>query len=170
MSRDPIGLLGGINVHQYAPNPVEWVDPLGLIVTPNYTRGANGRIERVQATINRSDLNTGTSTNASSRAEAKRMAGCDKVQAGHALAQRLGGSGGVGHISPQTPGVNMGAYRVFEGTVAKAVEKNGSADVDIKFIYPNATSQMPNAIVYSFTSGGATRSLPFPNPNPCKGK
>jgi RHS repeat-associated protein len=30
ISRDPIGLMGGINIHSYAPNPVEWVDPLGL--------------------------------------------------------------------------------------------------------------------------------------------
>ncbi|TDR25012.1 RHS repeat-associated core domain-containing protein, partial [Hydromonas duriensis] len=30
VSRDPIGLLGGMNVHAYAPNPVEWIDPLGL--------------------------------------------------------------------------------------------------------------------------------------------
>uniref|UniRef100_UPI001D12FDBA RHS repeat domain-containing protein n=1 Tax=Psychrobacter sp. HII-4 TaxID=1569264 RepID=UPI001D12FDBA len=29
-SRDPIGLRGGDNVFQYAPNPVNWVDPLGL--------------------------------------------------------------------------------------------------------------------------------------------
>ncbi|WP_305888020.1 RHS repeat-associated core domain-containing protein, partial [Burkholderia ubonensis] len=30
VSKDPIGLDGGINVYQYAPNPVQWVDPLGL--------------------------------------------------------------------------------------------------------------------------------------------
>ena len=30
VSKDPIGYAGGLNVHQYAPNPVEWVDPLGL--------------------------------------------------------------------------------------------------------------------------------------------
>lgn len=30
ISRDPIGLMGGINIHSYAPNPIEWVDPLGL--------------------------------------------------------------------------------------------------------------------------------------------
>ncbi len=27
---DPIGLLGGANSYQYAPNPVGWADPLGL--------------------------------------------------------------------------------------------------------------------------------------------
>ncbi|WP_311767472.1 RHS repeat-associated core domain-containing protein, partial [Burkholderia sp. Bp9140] len=30
VSRDPIGLAGGLNVFQYAPNPIEWIDPLGL--------------------------------------------------------------------------------------------------------------------------------------------
>ncbi|MDH2619804.1 RHS repeat-associated core domain-containing protein [Acinetobacter baumannii] len=30
MSKDPIGLLGGDNVYAYAPNPVGWIDPLGL--------------------------------------------------------------------------------------------------------------------------------------------
>ncbi|QOW47003.1 MULTISPECIES: RHS repeat-associated core domain-containing protein [unclassified Acinetobacter] len=30
ISKDPIGLLGGFNTFAYAPNPVEWVDPLGL--------------------------------------------------------------------------------------------------------------------------------------------
>lgn len=31
ISQDPIGLVGGINLYQYAPNPVEWMDPLGWI-------------------------------------------------------------------------------------------------------------------------------------------
>ncbi len=30
ISQDPIGLLGGINLYQYAPNPLGWIDPLGL--------------------------------------------------------------------------------------------------------------------------------------------
>ena len=30
LSQDPIRLLGGTNLYQYAPNPTGWVDPLGL--------------------------------------------------------------------------------------------------------------------------------------------
>ncbi|WP_226288411.1 RHS repeat-associated core domain-containing protein [Burkholderia arboris] len=30
ISKDPIGLQGGLNVWQYAPNPIGWIDPLGL--------------------------------------------------------------------------------------------------------------------------------------------
>ena len=30
IQQDPIGLLGGVNNYQYAPNPMGWIDPLGL--------------------------------------------------------------------------------------------------------------------------------------------
>ncbi|HEM8188593.1 TPA: RHS domain-containing protein [Providencia stuartii] len=30
--QDPIGLAGGLNLYQYAPNPLTWVDPWGLHV------------------------------------------------------------------------------------------------------------------------------------------
>ncbi|ODC04976.1 hypothetical protein BFW38_16980 [Terasakiispira papahanaumokuakeensis] len=29
-TQDPIGLMGGENLYQYAPNPTGWIDPLGL--------------------------------------------------------------------------------------------------------------------------------------------
>jgi RHS repeat-associated protein len=30
LNQDPIGLLGGLNNYQYAPNPTQWIDPFGL--------------------------------------------------------------------------------------------------------------------------------------------
>ncbi|MBX7229848.1 MAG: RHS domain-containing protein, partial [Burkholderiaceae bacterium] len=49
ISQDPIGLLGGLNLYQYAPNPLSWVDPWGWAacnnapnkVTPNTKQTAN---------------------------------------------------------------------------------------------------------------------------------
>ena len=90
VSQDPIGLRGGMNLFEYAPNPVGWTDPFGLLVTPHYTKGLNGRVERVQATITKDDLGKGTATNPSSRLEAQAMANCKKVHAGHFLAKNLG--------------------------------------------------------------------------------
>ncbi len=35
VSQDPIGLLGGLNLYAYAPNPLSWIDPLGLTPCAN---------------------------------------------------------------------------------------------------------------------------------------
>lgn len=48
ISQDPIGLLGGSNNYQYAPNPIQWVDPLGLKCKEGYAivrQFENGRQE-----------------------------------------------------------------------------------------------------------------------------
>jgi RHS repeat-associated protein len=38
ISKDPIGLRGDVNVHLFAPSPVEWVDPMGLARLPKEGR------------------------------------------------------------------------------------------------------------------------------------
>jgi RHS repeat-associated protein len=38
ISKDPIGLAGGLNLYAYAPNPVRWVDPRGLEIDPRDPR------------------------------------------------------------------------------------------------------------------------------------
>ena len=48
ISKDPIGFAGGLNVYAYAPNPVGWVDPLGLARIKNAVDG-----ERRHQTFNR---------------------------------------------------------------------------------------------------------------------
>ena len=36
VSKDPIGLSGGYNIYAYAPNPIQWIDPLGLNRMPSW--------------------------------------------------------------------------------------------------------------------------------------
>ncbi|CAI0893302.1 Cell wall-associated polypeptide CWBP200 [Serratia entomophila] len=41
-TQDPIGLRGGLNLYQYAPNPLMWVDPLGLDRFPSWMDTTQG--------------------------------------------------------------------------------------------------------------------------------
>ncbi|AJK48947.1 RHS repeat-associated core domain-containing protein [Burkholderia plantarii] len=49
VSKDPIGLDGGINVFQYAPNPTQWIDPLGLAKRGPKTGGCGPHNEMIAA-------------------------------------------------------------------------------------------------------------------------
>lgn len=56
ISQDPIGLLGGINHYQYAPNHVNWVDPLGLKCKENDDKRAtvfagHGSVNMTKSTV-----------------------------------------------------------------------------------------------------------------------
>ncbi|MDK4791001.1 MULTISPECIES: RHS repeat-associated core domain-containing protein [Acinetobacter] len=51
VSKDPIGLLGGFNVYAYAPNPNNWVDPLGLR-SRNKTLPINARSRNTKKLVN----------------------------------------------------------------------------------------------------------------------
>lgn len=57
MSKDPIGLLGGLNLQQYAPNPNEWIDPLGLTsvqrVNPRSLQPRQGPSEMSNSKVDR---------------------------------------------------------------------------------------------------------------------
>ena len=44
LTLDPIGLLGGDNLYRYAPNPIRWIDPLGLAKSGKWEKVGNGRI------------------------------------------------------------------------------------------------------------------------------
>lgn len=44
LAQDPIKLAGGENLYQYAPSPIMWIDPLGLVRCP--LRDAKGRFRK----------------------------------------------------------------------------------------------------------------------------
>lgn len=43
ISTDPVKLAGGINSYRYAPNPIAWVDPLGLTCCKCLYRGVSAK-------------------------------------------------------------------------------------------------------------------------------
>jgi RHS repeat-associated protein len=43
ISKDPIGLAGGLNSYRYAPNAIAWVDPLGLTCCKCLYRGVSAK-------------------------------------------------------------------------------------------------------------------------------
>nr|WP_244130896.1 RHS repeat-associated core domain-containing protein [Burkholderia pyrrocinia] len=67
VSKDPIRLAGGINVYQYAPNPVGWIDPLGLKCQSGLSSRAARREAMRQAGIPTSQQPISQSRNASGR-------------------------------------------------------------------------------------------------------
>jgi RHS repeat-associated protein len=66
ISSDPVALKGGINVYQYAPNPISWIDPLGLTSSCLTSRAARREAMR-QAGIPVSQQPISQSRNASGR-------------------------------------------------------------------------------------------------------
>ncbi|ORF06390.1 RHS repeat domain-containing protein [Snodgrassella alvi] len=57
---DPIGLAGGFNLYQYAPNPLMWIDPWGLrrSCTPKRTKHVPNRHIRRHNKIGKSKYNS----------------------------------------------------------------------------------------------------------------
>ncbi|NUU69037.1 RHS domain-containing protein [Enterobacteriaceae bacterium BIT-l23] len=52
-TQDPIGLNGGLNLYQYAPNPLGWVDPLGLAACNTGSKAINPKdIRFSQSSVN----------------------------------------------------------------------------------------------------------------------
>ncbi|SFN52726.1 RHS repeat-associated core domain-containing protein [Izhakiella capsodis] len=58
ISQDPLGLAGGENSYQYAPNPTVWVDPLGLM----NTSGVSGDSSFSQGSIGKASYEFDTKT------------------------------------------------------------------------------------------------------------
>ena len=47
ISQDPIGLRGGLNLYGYAPNPLRWIDPLGLSCESSYSGKLSGKVSEI---------------------------------------------------------------------------------------------------------------------------
>lgn len=115
-------------------------------------RSSNGRVEGVHAFIRREHLGQGTSTNDRIRVYARSM-GERNDDAGHIIAQGLGGSGTMEeNIFPQNSNINRGAWREAESMVRDVVEADGQVEFSVIFTYDNARSTRPSSFIYRISS------------------
>jgi len=108
------------------------------------------RVNTVHAVITKANLDTGSDTTTTTRDWAHSQ-GLPNDDAGHILANRLGGSGkDPVNIFPQNLSVNRGTYRVFEGLIADCLVGTPGviASLDWMFTYLNATTTRPNGVTY----------------------
>nr|WP_317985390.1 RHS repeat-associated core domain-containing protein [Dickeya dadantii] len=152
VSPDPIGVLGGENNYAYAPNPITWIDPLGLAKCPTITRGANGEIASARATVSAADLKTGTAVNSSAR-DAIKAIGLLGDDAGYIPGKVLGGQGGKGNLFPQLSKINRGDYRMFEKSVRDYISQHGAVDIEWTFKYANGGLR-PTGVQYDVYQNG----------------
>jgi hypothetical protein len=127
------------------------------------THGEYPVIIAAQGVITPLDLDHGTDTTSCTQKYSRILDddGIKDCDAGHILANRLGGYGNEPlNIFPQDASINRGAYAQFENNIYHCIE-SGAKDANFqwKFTYENDTRTKPNKIEYSvlFDGGNCTQ-------------
>lgn len=119
-------------------------------------------ITSASITITKANLDTGTDTTSCTQDYARMLDddGEKDCDAGHILANRLGGPGNQPvNIFPQDSSINRGAWAQFEGNIYNCI-KNGasSASLSWKFTYESTSHTKPYIATYSVSYNGGSCS------------
>jgi hypothetical protein len=121
-------------------------------------------------TITPDSLDNGTGTTSCTQQYSRMLEddGVENCDAGHILANRLGGYGNIPtNLFPQNSTINRGIYAQFEGEIYECMKSGAKiAHLSWVFYYENTKHTMPNSVNYvaKFDGGECTtlQSL-FPN-------
>lgn len=134
------------------------------------THGDNIVVKSADGTITPESLDHGTETTSCTQKYSRMLEddGEQDCDAGHILANRLGGYGNTPvNIFPQNASVNRGSYAQFEGTIYDCMKSGATlGTLQWKFTYDNAEKTMPSGVIYSAQFDGGTCesiSSQFPN-------
>ena len=154
---DPLDIVD--NIRELNPNYIITppADPVNAPVENGpvieYVQNEAGAVQWLHARITQDHLDRGTETNLAMRTFVRRL-GLQTDQAGHIIANRLGGLGTVRwNIFPQNPRFNAGVFRAdVEDLIYQHVRNNGPVEIWFRFDYddwfhPNRPSRISYYIV-----------------------
>ncbi|MFM9924403.1 RHS repeat-associated core domain-containing protein [Variovorax sp. H27-G14] len=122
VSKDPIGLLGGINLQQYAPNPTRWIDPFGLSAASDLPALRGKRVPQVRSILQKEGFSR---TNGNANNENWNHPDGSKVRIHrHGNQSRLDSRGNV------TPKSGLNAHIHKQCPLENQLDDNGHATTD----------------------------------------
>jgi len=119
-------------------------------------------VSSASVTITSANLDKGTDTTSCTQDYSRSLDddGVKDCDAGHILANRLGGPGNQPiNIFPQDLSINRGAYAQYEGTIYGCIAGGASkADLSWSFTYQSSSNTKPNGVTYKavFTGGSCS--------------
>lgn len=133
ISQDPLGLSGGTKLYAYAKDPLQLVDPLGLVVTYG-PLDALGRPTGIFAELTVADLRpTGSSVPTFDPPGWQGGAHPFHQQRSHLLADTLGGSGSdARNLVTLTDGANHPGMSTSEGQIRRYLRNNPTSSVTLE--------------------------------------
>ena len=110
-------------------------------------------VTSASCSITKADLNTGSEPGTTERSYVRKLGGhdgCSNDDAGHILANRLGGKAVPTNLFPQSPHLNRGAWEEFERGIASCMAGGAStAKLKWTFQYSSSSKQRPTTATYS---------------------
>jgi len=126
-------------------------------------------VTSASCSISTGDLNKGSEPGETARNYVRHLGrhdGCTNDDAGHILANRLGGKAVPTNLFPQSPHHNRGAWEVFERGIADCMQGDASsAKLSWTFTYSTSSRQRPSQASYSvsYDKGCSAASQSFVN-------
>jgi hypothetical protein len=133
------------------------------------THGDYPVVTSAQCTITSADLDHGTEPGSRARAYVRKLGGhdsCDDDDAGHILANQLGGKAEPTNLFPQSPHLNRGAWERFEKAIRSCMDGGATkAELSWKFAYAGTSDARPKTASYSvsYDSGCSAATKTFDN-------
>ena len=131
-------------------------------------------VSSASCTISAADLDTGSEPEPNDREYVRQLGEhdhCDNDDAGHILANRLGGKAVPPHLFPQSPHLNRGDWESFERQIYACISSGNSRGATLKweFDYSTSSDLRPTSATYSasFSDTGSCDSVTHTYSNAC---